>query len=353
VRLRERGLSYRQIGERLGVSQMTARRDIEEKAGVTFVTPIHITGQDGKQYPATKPHYVTGEYDQTLPDTDLPAIHIDADGEVHPSGNGNGHQLSDLDSLRESVWEGTPRTYFRLGSIAFCLGCNEAHAQWGYENHAGFNTWRCGKCGRRVADAEMITADSATPQPAVPAPATHQLINASTSNEWYTPAPYVEAARTLMGGIDLDPASCDFANQVVQASTFFTIEDDGLQYDWFGRVWLNPPYGRQQNESNQALWSARLIEEYESHRVDQAMLLVNAVTDREWFQPLWDYAICFVTPRIRFYNETIDRSDPTHGSVLVYFGENTKLFTELFGAFGRIVVPQGMEWGHSVCLRRS
>lgn len=39
----------------------------------------------------------------------------------------------------------------------------------------------------------------------------------SRSEEYYTPAPIVEAAREVLGGIDLDPASCDMAQETVRA----------------------------------------------------------------------------------------------------------------------------------------
>jgi ParB-like chromosome segregation protein Spo0J len=53
-RMRADGKSYREIGGRLGTSQVQAMRDCE---GVTSVTP-EITGRDGKTYPATRPTVV-------------------------------------------------------------------------------------------------------------------------------------------------------------------------------------------------------------------------------------------------------------------------------------------------------
>jgi hypothetical protein len=61
-------------------------------------------------------------------------------------------------------------------------------------------------------------------------------------NEWYTPARFIDLARKVMGGIDLDPASSDIAQETVQATTYFTKDDDGLSREWAGKVWLNPPY---------------------------------------------------------------------------------------------------------------
>lgn len=159
----------------------------------------------------------------------------------------------------------------------------------------------------------------------------------SESNEWYTPKQYVDAARFVMGAIDLDPASNPTANTVVQAARYYTIVDNGLQQEWRGRVWLNPPYGRDGGESNQAIWSARLIDEYRAGNVLQAVLLVNAVTDRAWFQPLWAFPICFTDHRIRFYDVNGESGSPTHGNALVYLGDDCERFAQTFSAFGVVV----------------
>ena len=162
------------------------------------------------------------------------------------------------------------------------------------------------------------------------------ILHSSDSNEWYTPARYADLAKKVMGDIDLDPASCIAANQSIQAKRIFDIEDDGFSRNWSGRVWLNPPYGRGEEGSNQAAWSKKLIDEYKAGRVSEGMLLVNAATGNKWFADLWEFPICFVDHRIRFISPRGDYSQPTHSNVIVYLGSNEGRFVELFSEIGTV-----------------
>jgi ParB family chromosome partitioning protein len=160
----------------------------------------------------------------------------------------------------------------------------------------------------------------------------NQLVQSSVSNEHYTPEAYIEAARDVLGGIDLDPASCAAANKVVKATKFYSIKDNGLTKPWKGRVWLNPPYGGQSGS-----FVAKLMEELRAERTSAAIILVNATaTDTAWFQPLWDGVLCFTNHRINFAGEG-ERSGSTFGSVFVYFGPAPEVFAEHFEQFGALV----------------
>jgi phage N-6-adenine-methyltransferase len=156
----------------------------------------------------------------------------------------------------------------------------------------------------------------------------------SNENEWYTPARYIEAARAVLGDIDLDPASSETANETVKAPQIFTLEDNGLAQVWHGRVWLNPPYGRLAAE-----FITKLIWDHQTENVTAAVALVNAhCTDTSWFQQLWDYALCFTDHRIDFDSGGRTKTTTsTHGSVFAYLGPDPQRFAKEFGQFGAIL----------------
>jgi hypothetical protein len=181
------------------------------------------------------------------------------------------------------------------------------------------------------AYAQMVLEEEEPEELQEPAPDRHAVHYSSTSAEHYTPAHIVALVRDVLGVIDLDPASCAAANEVVKAHRFFDREQDGLAHGWYGRVYLNPPYG---DEIGQ--WTAHLDEEYATGNVDQAIALLPARTDTQWFQPLFAYPRCWVRGRLRFGDGKESAPFP---SVLVYFGPHVERFREVFGEIGYVDVP--------------
>lgn len=165
-------------------------------------------------------------------------------------------------------------------------------------------------------------------------PTTRELLSQSDQNDWRTPRKFLDAAREVMGAIDLDPASSAEANETVGAGLFYTMADDGLQQPWKGRVWLNPPYG-----GAARLFIERLIREYQVGNVSAACALINShPTETKWFQELFDYPVCFIAGRIDFGGPSREISTTsTHGSAVCYLGNDPDKFTKAFSPFGSVV----------------
>jgi ParB family chromosome partitioning protein len=154
----------------------------------------------------------------------------------------------------------------------------------------------------------------------------------SGENEWYTPAEYIEAARLMMGAIDLDPATSLAANEIVKAGQIFTADDSGLTESWDGCVWLNPPYAQPLISQ----FCDKLADSVRAGSVSAACVLVNNATETQWFRALVDVAaaICFPSGRIRFWSPGKESAAPLQGQAVIYVGSDVDRFIQAFGSFG-------------------
>lgn len=166
------------------------------------------------------------------------------------------------------------------------------------------------------------------------------VANNTGNNEWYTPERFIEAARTVLGRIDVDPASSGIANQTVQAEIYFSEDDDGLSQNWpEGRYWMNPPYAQPlmgKFAEKYALHMARGVQADTS----SGIVLVNNATETNWFQQIAGVssAVCFPKGRIKFIDQAGNASGaPLQGQAILYSGNHPDFFAEVFQEFGAVL----------------
>jgi hypothetical protein len=115
----------------------------------------------------------------------------------------------------------------------------------------------------------------------------HAPVQGAT-DEWWTP-PHVFEALGLE--FDLDPCSPPGGVPWLPARRHYTREEDGLAQPWEGRVWINPPYGKEAGK-----WLLRLAEH------GDGIALVFARTDVRWWHAAVPSAsaVCFIRGRLTF-----------------------------------------------------
>lgn len=160
-----------------------------------------------------------------------------------------------------------------------------------------------------------------------------KILTSAKSDEHGTPHFLVEAAREVMGAIDLDPMSNLEAQEIIQAQRFYTKEDDGLTKPWIGRIWLNPAFSL----ADEAV--AKLIEACEVGLATDAILLIKATPETKRHQSLAAYPFCELNKRVKFIAES-NKDQAPFATLIFYLGNNFPKFREVFSQFGNIRLGQ-------------
>jgi hypothetical protein len=150
----------------------------------------------------------------------------------------------------------------------------------------------------------------------------------SRTAEHYTPESIIASTVACLGEIDLDPCSDGGDPPNVPAHAHYTAADDGLVHSWQGRIYMNPPYGREIGD-----WVEKLCAEHEGGRVTEAVALLPSRTDTQWWKRLREYPVCFVQGRLTF----VGSQDPApFPSAVFYLGPDVARFCRAFGHLGDI-----------------
>lgn len=145
-------------------------------------------------------------------------------------------------------------------------------------------------------------------------------------DEWLTPPHIIKA----LGYFDLDP--CSPVNRPWPTATnHFTIEDNGLNKEWNGRVFCNPPYG---------LESAHWLKKLADHGDGIALIFARTET-KMFFQHVWNKAdaLLFIEGRLYFHHldGTVAKANAGAPSVLIAYGKRNVQALYDSGINGKVI----------------
>lgn len=132
---------------------------------------------------------------------------------------------------------------------------------------------------------------------------TLQAMHSSATPEHGTPPDIIEAARRVLGFIDLDPSSSPVFNENVKAERYFSKTRNGLMEEWSGRLFVNPPSG-DRGGLVKAFWD-KLMHHYAQREIQAAIWVGFSIDQLQTLQnttfggPL-RFPICIPRQRIQF-----------------------------------------------------
>lgn len=156
------------------------------------------------------------------------------------------------------------------------------------------------------------------------------------SHVWLTPP----AIKDPLGPFDLDPCAAPSPRPWPTAAVHYELPDDGLSLPWFGRVWLNPPFGDQT-----WAWLERMAEH--GNGIALAFARTETVGFHRW---VWDRAdaVLFLKSRPHFHRPDGVRARGNSGGPIVliaYGAANVAFLHRLPGAVVTVSKQQPADLG--------
>lgn len=120
---------------------------------------------------------------------------------------------------------------------------------------------------------------------------------------WLTPLNLINS----LGDFDLDP--CAFKDHFTAKKLIYP-PDDGLKMLWYGRVWLNPPYGN---------YAKDLLKKLNEH--GNGIALCFSRLETSWLRPYLKNGFFVLNKRITFQSPISNKKgNAGTGSILIPFG---------------------------------
>jgi len=156
-----------------------------------------------------------------------------------------------------------------------------------------------------------------------------QFVSQET-DEWSSPRELVEPLADAVDGFDLDP--CSGAESSPFADSVFTEDDDGLAQDWYGTVWVNPPY------SAMSQWTSKALAQFERDAVDRVFYLCKGDSSTDWWQRAAASAsvVATIDHRLKFGDG--ENSAPFASHIFV-FGDVDDSAIAALSDYGRVLRP--------------
>ena len=131
----------------------------------------------------------------------------------------------------------------------------------------------------------------------------------SATDLWATPQSFFDSYNNIYQ-FEIDVCA---TNENAKCSKYYTKEQNGLEQEWHGKCWMNPPYGR-----NIKYWVEKAYKSSLSGAT--VVCLLPARTDTAWWH---DYCmkgkIEFIRGRLKFGNSI--NSAPFPSAVVVFDGQ--------------------------------